>query len=79
MEGPRDYTEWGKPEKRHASYDITYNVESNKMIQKKLFKKQKQTHRFQNQSYGYYRWKHWGGGRIERVGTTYTLLYKIDD
>ena len=50
------------------------------MIQKKLFKKQKQIYRFQNQSYGYHRLKHWGGGKNWESGNnTYKLLYKIDD
>ena len=37
------------------SCDITYMWNLIKMIQKTLFIKQKQTHRFQNQSYGYHR------------------------
>ena len=36
-------------------YDITYMWNLIKMIQKNLFIKQKQTHRFQNQSYSYHR------------------------
>ena len=34
---------------------ISLTVGSNKMMQKTLFIKQKQTHRFQNQTYGYQR------------------------
>ena len=40
---------------RQISYDSTYMWSLIKMIQKNLFIKQKQTHRFQNQSYGYHR------------------------
>ena len=51
-----------------------------KRMQKNLFIKQKQTHWFQIQSYGYHGEK-CGEGRIERVWITYiyTLLCKIDD
>ena len=31
-----------------------------------------ETHRFQNQSYGYHRWKHWREGRLGRVRITHT-------
>ena len=40
---------------RQISYDTIYMWNLIKMIQKNLFIKQKQTYRFQNQSYGYHR------------------------
>ena len=43
------------------------------MIQKYLLIKEKQTHRFQNQIYGYQMWE--GGVNWEDEINTYTLLY----
>ena len=43
-----------------------------KMIQKNLFRKQKQTHRFQNQSYGYHKGNNDGEGGIRSLQITYT-------
>ena len=57
---------------RQTSYDITHMWKLIKMIQKNLFIKQKQIHRFQNQSCGYHRGNNWGKGRIGKVGITYT-------
>ena len=48
------------------------HVESNKMIEKNLFIKQKETHKFEKKSYHYHKWNHCGEGRIPRVGVTYT-------
>ena len=56
MVGPRDYqSKWNKSDKDkcHMKSFIYQNLI--KIIQKNLFTKQKQTHRFQNQTYGYQR------------------------
>ena len=55
VDGPRDYhTKWSKSDReRQISYDITYMWNLIKMIQMNFFTKQKQTHRSQNQIYGY--------------------------
>ena len=47
------------------------------MIQKNLFIKQKETHRFQNQAYGYQRGNRgdWGEANWEDGINTYILLY----
>ena len=51
MNGPRNYhTKW-KTVKRQTSYDITYMCNLIQMTQKNLFTKQKQSHRFWNQTY----------------------------
>ena len=42
-------------------------MESFKMIQMKLFTKQKEIHRYRNQTYGYPREK-WGRGVADKVG-----------
>ena len=61
MDGPRDYyIEWSKSDReRQISYDINYmwNLIF-KVIQKNLFIKQKQTHRFWNQICSYHRGKY---------------------
>ena len=58
MDGPRDYhTEWSKSDReRQISYDITHiwNLIKNDLNE---LRKQKQTHRFWKQSYGYHRGK----------------------
>ena len=58
MDGPTDYhTKWSKSDgERQKSYDITHmwNLIF-KMIQMNLSAKQKQTHRFWKQTYGYQR------------------------
>ena len=46
-----------------TSHEITY-MEPNKMMQKNLFIKQKQTHRFQNQTFGYHRGNHGGSDKL---------------
>ena len=55
MDGPRDY--YNKLSKsnreRQISYDITHMRNLIKRMQNNLFTKQKQTHRFQHQTYGY--------------------------
>ena len=62
MNGARDYhSEWSKSKKNKYHMNITYMWNLIKIIQKNLFIKQKQTHRFQNQAYGYHRWNHWAG------------------
>ena len=54
-----DHTEWSKSDReRQIAYEITYMQNLIKMIQKNLHINQKQTHRFQKQSYGSY-----GGGK----------------
>ena len=57
----RDYhTKWSKSDRvRQISYDITYVWNLKKRIQMNLFTKQKHTHGFQKQIYGFQR---------ERVG-----------
>ena len=66
-DGPRSYhTKWSKSDgERQISYDITHmwNLIL-KMIQTNLFTKQKQTYRYQKQTYGFYPYKRemWGGG-----------------
>ena len=56
MDGPRhDCTKWSKSgRKRHHMISC---VESKIMIQMDLFTKQKQTHRYRKQTYGYQRGK----------------------
>jgi len=59
MDGPRDYhTKWSKSEREgQIPYDITYGWNLKKMIQGKLFIKQKQSCRHSKQTYNYQRWK----------------------
>ena len=51
------------------------------MIVENLFTKQKQTHRFWNQIYGYQRGNVWVGGNRLGVGDEhiYTTTYKTDN
>ena len=50
---------------RQVSYDITYMWNLIKIIQMNLFTKQKQTHRFRNQMYGYKRGNNgWGRHKL---------------
>ena len=59
MDGPRDFI-LSEVSQRQISYDIAYMWNLMKMIQKSLFIKQ--THRFQNQTYGSHKGNHsWGG------------------
>ena len=62
MDGPRDYsTQQNKPEKeRQISCDITYMQNLKKLIRMNLFIKQKLTHRYRKQIYG---WQQRIGGR----------------
>ena len=60
---------------RQISCDITSMWNLIKMIQNNLLNKQKQTHRFQDPSYGYHRGKHWEKERIARVGITHTQYF----
>ena len=59
-------------------YDITYmwnlKHDTKLLMQGSLFIEQKQTHRFQNQSYGYHRGKRCGEGEIGRLGVTHTIV-----
>ena len=48
------------------------------MMQNNLFIKQKQTYRFQNQTYGYHKGNRGGKERIRRMEIMYTLMYTID-
>ena len=57
---------------RQIPCEITYMWNLIKWYKRTYFKKQKHTHGFQNQSYGYHSWNCWGEGRIGRVGITYT-------
>ena len=52
MNGHRDYPTKSDRE-RKIPHDISYMWNLVKMKQNNLFIEQKQTHRFQNQSYGY--------------------------
>ena len=80
MDGPGDYyTKWSNSEKE-ISYDIPYMQNLKKKIQRNLFTKQKQTHRFRERTYGYQ------GGRVggrDRLGVwdwhKHTDIFKIDN
>ena len=78
MDGPGDYhTKWSKSDReRQTSYNIAYMWNLKKMIQTKLFTKQKQSHKLRKQTYGY-QGEGWGGGGIdwEFAIAMYTLLY----
>ena len=54
MDGPRDcHIEWSKSDReRQISYDIAY-MWNLKMVQMSLSTKQKLSHRFRKQTYGY--------------------------
>jgi len=52
---------------RQISYDITYIWNLIKMIENNWFIKQKQPHRFGNQTYGYQRGS-CGGGMRDKLG-----------
>ena len=67
--------------RRRKTNIIWYHLfmESNKMIQKNVFIKQKKTHRFQIQSYGYHGWNSWGREDWEGRNNKDTMLYEIDD
>ena len=56
-------------------YDITYMQNLKKIIQIKLFRKQKQTHRHTKQTYSYHMRKGKGKGQIGKLGVTYTHYY----
>ena len=57
-------------------YDITYMWNLIKMIQMKLFRKQKQIHRTRNQTYGYQREiGGQGSDKFRSLGLTYTHYY----
>ena len=59
MDGPRDvHIKWGKSDREGQKSYITYMWNLIKMRQKSSFIKQKQTHRFQTQTYGYQRGNH---------------------
>ena len=81
MEGHRDcHTEWSKSDReRQISYDITYMWNLKKMVQVNLFTKQKLSHRYRKQTYGYQGGK---GGR-DNLGYwdwhIHTIIYKIDN
>jgi len=63
MDGPRDYHSEVRQTEKEKDH-ITYMWNLIKMVEKNLFIKQKETHRFQNQSSGYHRWNHCGEKRI---------------
>ena len=64
-----------KVSQRRQRYDITYMWNLKRIIQIKLFRKQKQTHRHTKQTYSYYMRKGKGKGQIEKLGVTYTHYY----
>ena len=70
-------SEVNRTRERQISYDITYMLNTIKMI-KNIYRTGKKTHRFQNQSYNYRgemgEGKNWKGGN-----TIYTLVYRRDD
>ena len=71
MDGPRNFhTKWRKSEK-DKYHMISHMWNLMKMIRKNFLTIQKQTHRFQNQFYGYHRWNHCGEERIGRMVVTY--------
>ena len=64
MDGPRDdHTKWSKPEKTNIIRDCLY-AESEKILQRNLLTKQKQTHRYKKQTYDYQR----GKGERDKLG-----------
>ena len=62
MDGPRDHQRKSEKDKYHM---ISLYVESKTMIQMSLFIKQKQTHRFRKQTYGYWRGQVQGKDKLE--------------
>ena len=80
MDGPRDdHTKWSKWDKeREISHEIINTWYLIKTVQKNVFIKQKQTQRFQNQTYGYQKGN--AMGRDELGGWewhVHTIIYKI--
>ena len=65
MDGPRDCdTERSKSDREiEILYDISYMWNLKKMMQVNLFTKQKQTHRYRKQTYGYQGVK-WGRDKL---------------
>ena len=70
-DGTRDYHSKRSKWKTNTIYHV-YVDSKNKMIQKNLFIKQKQIHRFQNQTYGYQRGNCSREEGIRRMQITYT-------
>ena len=62
MDGPRDHQTKSEKDKYHM---ISLYVESKTLIQMSLFTKQKQTHRFRKQTYGYWRVQVKGKDKLE--------------
>ena len=78
MDGPRDYhTKWSKPKTNIMWYHLY--MESKKMIQMKLFTKEKQTHRHRKQTW-LLKGKGWGR---DKLGVwewhIHTTIYKINN
>ena len=76
MDGPREYhTKWSKSHReRQIFYDIIYMW--NQKYDMNLYTKQKQTHRYRKQAYGYQRGK--GGRERDELGVginRHKLLY----
>ena len=67
MGGPRDYHTKSDRE-RQISYNITYMWNLKEVIQMKISTKQKQTHRYREQAYGWQGWRGVGEGRIGSLG-----------
>ena len=62
-DGPRNHhTKWSKSDR--DKHHISLIMESKKIIQLNLFTKQKQTHRVQEQNYGYQRGNVGGRGKL---------------
>ena len=77
MDWPRDdHTKWSKDRERQISY-ITYMWNLIRCYLRTYFIKEKQTHGFQNQTYGYQRGNCLGEGFIGRMGLTHAhIIYK---
>ena len=68
-------TKWGKSNRMTNIMWYDLYAESKKMVQMKLFRKQKQTHRFRKQAYVYQRGKMEKKHILRGWGNIYTVLY----
>ena len=75
MDGPRGcHIDWSKSDRERQIYDIVYMWNLEKIVQMNLFTKQKYSHRYRKQTYGYQGEK--GGGIHCEIGIDiYTLLH----
>ena len=76
MDRPRDYhTKWSKSDKDKYMISLICGIQ--KVIQMNLFTKQKQTHRYRKQTYGYQREKRGGINLEYGINKIQTTIYKI--